>query len=530
MTLDNDAIVVLLPEIVLVIAGIFLPLLGAFLAPPSSKTGRAAARNAGERRLLAALALVALALAGLLATANLYEVPGLGFAHDAYGRLLSATEQATAPGSLVTGATAFNLLEVSPFVYLFQLVFLAVAGVVVLASPSYYKAKHQGEYYALILLSLVGMMVVASARDLVMLFVGIELASFCTYALAGFFKNAPDSSEAAVKYFIVGSLSSALTLFGISLFYGLAGSTQFADINRYTGQVMQQLASRPTDPFPALLVFAWGFLLAGFGFKIALVPFHNWAPDVYDGSPTTISAFLSAGSKKMGFAALFKVFLFGLIAVKANWMWAAGLVAIVTMTVGNVVALSQKSIKRMLAYSSIAQAGYMLIALPIATQYALAGGLFHIVTHAFMKSGAFLVVAAVAAVGVGETLDDWKGLGKRTPFLAFAMAVFMISFAGLPPLAGFASKFVLFSAAVQAGGWFVWLAVFGILNSVVSLFFYARLIRVMYVEDGPSTEPLRVGLGASVAVGIALVAVIGIGLYPAPVFDLATKAASVLLP
>jgi proton-translocating NADH-quinone oxidoreductase chain N len=282
------------------------------------------------------------------------------------------------------------------------------------------------------------------------------------------------------------------------------------------------------------------FLFAGFAFKIAAVPFHMWAPDVYDGSPSTVSAFLAAGSKKMGFAALFKVFLVGLIAVRADWGLLVGIVAVVTMTLGNVLALNQTNIKRMLAYSSVAQAGYILIALPVAAaaldpstgQYALAGGIFHIITHAFMKAGAFVVVAALIAVGLSERIDDFRGLSRRAPLMAFAMAVFLVSFAGIPPLAGFASKFVLFSGAVYASltpenSWLIALAIAGILNSAVSLYYYAKVVRVMYVDEPLDHQraPLRFPRAIMASVVVALAAVILIGLWPAPVIEVSLRAA-----
>ena len=303
--------------------------------------------------------------------------------------------------------------------------------------------------------------------------------------------------------------------------------------------MLGQLMAGAAHPYSPLIVLSTVFLLAGFGYKIAAFPFHMWAPDVYDGSPTAVSAFLAAGSKKMGFAALFKVFLVGLIAVRADWDVLVAIVAVATMTIGNVLALSQTNIKRMLAYSSVAQAGYMLIALPVAAvadpvtgQYALAGGIFHILTHAFMKAGAFIVVAALIAVGLSERLDDFRGLSRRAPLMAFSMAVFLVSFAGIPPLAGFASKFVLFSGAVQASlapehGWLIFLVIAGVLNSAVSLWYYARVVRVMYVDEPEAhqTAPLRLPKAITASVVVALLAVILIGLAPGPFIDISLRAA-----
>jgi NADH-quinone oxidoreductase subunit N len=251
---------------------------------------------------------------------------------------------------------------------------------------------------------------------------------------------------------------------------------------------------------------------------------------VYEGAPTPVSGLLAAASKKMGFAALFKVFLIGILVTKAQWEEAVAILAILTMTVGNLIAVSQTNIKRMLAYSSIAQAGYILIALPVATQYAVAGGVFHILTHAFMKSGAFMVVAAMGAVAIGEKLDDFKGLSKRSPFLALSMTLFLLSLAGIPPLAGFASKFVLFSSAVYSSlepgqSWLVWLAIAGVLNSALSLYYYARVIKNMYMEKGPE-EKVRVPPMMCAGIAFAVVMVVLIGVFPDPFVSVCKDAAS----
>lgn len=423
------------------------------------------------------------------------------------------------------------LLEVNTFSGFFMLVFVSVGLVVILGSPEFIRRdRHQGEYYALILLAITGMTIVAEAADLIALFIGLEIAGISSFALSGFRKAEKRSAEAATKYFIVGGFSSALTLFAISLLYGVAGTTSIAGIHDAL-----QVGSSPAwveDADPVVLL-ATVLLFAGFGFKIAAVPFHMWAPDVYEGAPTPVSGLLAAASKKMGFAAFFKVFLIGLVFSVAQWEEAAAILAVLTMTVGNVIAVSQTNIKRMLAYSSIAQAGYVLIVLPVGTQYAVAGGLFHILTHAFMKSGAFMVTAAMGAVAVGERLDDFKGLGRRAPWLALAMTLFLLSLAGIPPLAGFASKFVLFSSAVYAAElgphWLVWLAIAGVLNSALSLYYYARVIKYMYMEKGPE-EKLRIPPMLKLAVAVAAVMVVVIGVYPDAVIAICKEAASGMFP
>jgi len=430
-------------------------------------------------------------------------------------------------GTWTPPASGTPLLEINVFSGLFLLVFVAVGIIVVLSSPDFIrKDKNQGEYYSLVLLAIIGMSVVAESADLIALFVGLEIAGISSFALSGFRKTEKRSAEAATKYFIVGGFSSALTLFAISLFYGVAGTTSISGI----GAVLAGPSSQWIMDSDPVVLLAAVLLLAGLGFKIAVVPFHMWAPDVYEGAPTPVSGLLAAASKKMGFAALFKVFLIGILVTKAQWEEAVAILAILTMTVGNLIAVSQTNIKRMLAYSSIAQAGYILIALPVATQYAVAGGVFHILTHAFMKSGAFMVVATMGAVAIGERLDDFKGLSKRSPFLAFSMTLFLLSLAGIPPLAGFASKFVLFSSAVYSSlepgqSWLIWLAIAGVLNSALSLYYYARVIKNMYMEKGPE-EKVRVPPMMCAGIAFAVVMVVLIGVFPDPFVSVCKDAAS----
>ena len=505
----------LLPVFIVTGVGAIVPLLGAF----DGRRGGAHVRG-GALAVVSAMGILA---AMVLTLAMVVRIPGLGFMPQ------------VAPGG--APLLSFALLEMTPFVVLFDLVFLAVALMVVLGSPRYI-ARHQGEYYGLVLLATVGMMVVAASRDLITLFIGIELSSLCSFALAGYFKNRIGSTEAAMKYFLIGSISAALALFGISLVYGLTGGTSFEhlagiwnDPIRLGNDTTTTLGDQLVSGSFTIGVFVWALLLAGFGYKVAIVPFHNYAADVYEGAPNTVGGFLAAGSKQMGFAALFKVFFLGLFAVKANWDVMVGVLAIVTMVVGNVVALQQTNIKRMLAYSSIAQAGYILMALAIGTELALTGGLFHIVTYSFMKAGAFVALAAAATWGIGEEMTDWKGIGKRAPFLAFSMAVFMLSFAGIPPLAGFASKFVLFSSAIQAATGasalyatlFYALAGVGIATSAISLVYYWRVVRVMYVEESEGRR-LTVSSAAAIGVAIALAGTILMGIFPTLPLELAADA------
>ena len=428
----------------------------------------------------------------------------------------------------------YNALVIDPLSQVFKLIFIIVSLLAVLASIAYFKDhRNQDEYYALLLLATIGMMVVASANDLVALFVGFELASMSTYVLAGFEKKNPSSLEAALKYFIIGSLSSALMLFGMSLVYGITGST---NINAIIEFFRTSTATAPTG----LEIVALMFLIAGFGFKMALVPFHMWAPDTYEGSPTVVSALLAAGSKKMGFVAAFRVLVLALVAVRVDLQMTFAILAVITMTYGNIVAISQRSIKRMLAYSSIAQAGYIALAFVVTTQMSIAGGVLLALGHGLMKGGAFLVVAVVGYMVLSDNknakniddLGNFAGLGKRAPITAFAMLVFVLALAGVPPSAGFIGKFVLFySVTVEAirlaSTWLLLVVIVAILNSALSLYYYARIIKYMYVlpSDG---ERIKEPAPYVAAIVLAVIGTIGIGLYPEPFIQMALDAAKVL--
>ena len=443
----------------------------------------------------------------------------------AYGVVVAAW---TLGGYWEPPQSQMSLIDVDLFSGVFALAFISVGIIVVLSSPEHIvNERNHGEYYALVLLAVTGMTVVAMSTDLVILFVGLEVAGIASFALSGFSKHEKRSAEAATKYFIVGGFSSALTLFAISLFYGVSGTTSIAGM----GPAMETMFSS-VEGMDSVAVLATVMIMAGLGFKVAVVPFHMWAPDVYEGSPTPVSGLLAAASKKMGFAALFKIFLIGLVVTKTDWDVAVAVISVVTMTVGNLIAVSQTNIKRMLAYSSVAQAGYILMVLPIGTEYAVAGGLFHVLTHAFMKSGAFMVVSALGVRGIGESLNDFKGLRSRSPFLALAMALFLLSLAGIPPLAGFASKFVLFSSAVYASfdpgpSWLIWLAVAGVLNSALSLYYYARVIKYMYMERGPEGR-IAVPRLTGIAIVFALAMTIVLGVYFDAVVELCQQAAGQL--
>jgi proton-translocating NADH-quinone oxidoreductase chain N len=429
--------------------------------------------------------------------------------------------------SFGTEATMFSgTVSIDALSQFFKLVFLAVSLIVSVASIKYNEnSDHTEEFYTLVLFATLGMMVVASSNDLILLFCSFELASFATYALAGFEKQNARSLEGAMKYFVIGAVSSALMLFGISFVYGATGTTSIPTI-------AENAASLAENPIGLVAV---ALLIAGFGFKMALVPFHMWAPDTYQGSPSVVSSLLAAGSKKMGFVAAFRVFILALAALQPDWQLAFTILAVVTMTFGNVIAVSQTSVKRMLAYSSLAQAGYIAMAFVVMTPMALTGGIFYALAHAFMKGGAFIAAAAVVwMVGYAKTdrldipdhLDNFKGLGKRMPLAALCMTLFVFALAGIPPTAGFMAKFVLFSSAIQAN--MAWLAVIAILNSALSLFYYARLVRYMYFLP---PEGKKIGLPFPYAAALLLAAagVLAMGIWPEPFLQWAMNAAQVLI-
>jgi proton-translocating NADH-quinone oxidoreductase chain N len=425
----------------------------------------------------------------------------------------------------------YDSLVVDPLSQVFKLIFLIVSLITVIASIEYFKDnRNQDEYYALILMSTVGMMVVASANDLIALFVGFELASMSTYVLAGFEKKNPASLEAALKYFIIGSLSSALMLFGMSLIYGITGTTNIPGIIEFFKTAAES----------SLGVLAMVFLVAGFGFKMALVPFHMWAPDTYEGSPSVVSSLLAAGSKKMGFVAAFRVLVLALVAIRADVQFTFAILAIITMTYGNVVAVSQRSIKRMLAYSSIAQAGYIALAFVVTTPMSIAGGILLALGHALMKGGAFIAVAVVGYMVLSDNknakniddLENFAGLGKRAPITALGFFVFFLALAGIPPSAGFIGKLFLFYsitvvAISQSSSWLLLVVVIAILNSALSIYYYARVIKYMYVLP-PKGEKIKEPTAYVIAILIAVVGTIGIGLYPEPFINMAMNAAQVL--
>ena len=366
-----------------------------------------------------------------------------------------------------------------------------------------------GEYYALILFATVGMMLMAAGTDLIVIFLGLETMSMAIYVLAGILRHQTRSNEAALKYFLLGAFASGFLLYGIALIYGATGSVQLDKIAAFISTHVHD------GSFSPLLLMGMALLIVGFGFKVAAVPFHAWTPDVYEGAPTTITAFMAVGVKAAAFASFARVFLVSLGAVQEQWQWILWLLAVLTMIVGNVTALMQNNIKRMLAYSSIAHAGYLLVAMVAGGETGGAALMYYLVAYGLMNMGAFAVIVAVSRKGEpNEEFDDYAGLGFRHPGLALAMTIFMLSLTGIPPLVGFTGKFYVFSAAVKSG--FIWLAVIGVLNSVVSAYYYLRVVVTMYMYEGEKQiEPLSSRPALASAIVVAAVATILIGVFPA---------------
>jgi NADH-quinone oxidoreductase subunit N len=402
----------------------------------------------------------------------------------------------------------------------FAISLLIVSIMVTASSWNYMKNKtNPAAYYSLILLSSIGMILIAYSTDLVMLLVAWELMSIPTYALAAFSKRDPISNEAAIKYFLFGALSSAILVVAIGLVYGITGTTNI-------GQAIVSMVNVQPDLVPITLL-AVALFIAGFGFKMGLVPFHMWLPDAYEGAPTPIGALLAAGTKKAGFAAAIRVIVLAVFVLHLDWSMTLAIIAVFTMTLGNLGALVQKSVPRILAYSSIAQAGYIMIGLALApySDQALGGSLFHIINHAVMKSAAFIAVAAVAVTLASYSIEKYRGLAKRMPLTAIALSISLLALAGVPPLNGFWSKLVLFNSAIVTGPeiwWGPYLAIAGVLNSALSLGYYAWIMRKMYMEEGPDMTRVKEPRAISAVLIFAMIFMVGFGIWHAPILDFAT--------
>jgi len=424
-----------------------------------------------------------------------------------------------------------NMLAVDSFALFFKLLFLGIAALVILASTDYVAkfARFQGEYYALVLLSALGMMLMAATTELIAIYIALELTSISLYILVGFLKD-PKSTEASLKYLLLGAIASAVLLYGMALVFGVTGKTQLGEI----AQVIQAMSLQATSANPALIL-GIVLLVAGFGFKIAAVPFHMWVPDVYEGAPTPITAFLSVGSKAAGFAIILRVFYsaFGLPEwLSLNWGLIFAVLAAVGMTLGNVAALPQTNIKRMLGYSSIAQAGYLMVGLatvgasPTADVLGRSGVLFFLASYAVANLGAFIAIIAISNKLDSDLIQDYSGMIKRAPWLAIALSLCLISLIGIPPAAGFMAKFYIFSGGVQNG--LLWLVIIAVLNSVISAYYYLRVVKVMWLGEPASEEKVPSSGALRVALSLSCLGVLLLGIIPGYIMKMAEAAAKML--
>ncbi|MRR13925.1 NADH-quinone oxidoreductase subunit N [archaeon] len=444
--------------------------------------------------------------------------------HKAYLGYLSLVGIIIAGFTLIGGwgmpLAAFNDSVVQDnFSIFFKGIFLLTVGMTILISDQYFKREecNLGELYPLLLFATVGMMLMASGTDLMTIFLGLEVLSVSLYVLAGLNRANLKSNEAGLKYFLLGAFSTGFLLYGMALTYGATGTTRIAKIAEYVTQ-NNVVAQNP------MFVIGMLLMVVGFSFKIAAAPFHMWTPDVYEGAPTPMTAFMSAGPKAAGFAAFMRVAIIAFPSLKAEWSDLLWILAVLTMTVGNLIALNQDNIKRMLAYSSIAHAGYALVGFTAGNAEGTAGILFYMLSYAFMNIGAFAIIILVGKKGeANNNVMDYAGFGTKHPVLALAMAIFLFSLAGMPPTAGFIGKFYLFSGAIKAG--YVWLAIIGVLNSAASVYYYLRVMVYMYMKD-PVEEFDWMKLTPAVAICI-VIAVVGVllpGVVPAFLLDLAQQA------
>ena len=471
------------PEIIISAFGFLVLLVGVF------------SRSIGRRNYLGIIGLIGIVMAFF------YTLPQIGSMKSGFGGMFTS----------------------DGYALFFKILFLIIAFLTILISIGYTQREgiEFGEYYALILFATLGMMLMAAGTHFITIFLGLETMSISIYILVGMMREDQRSVESALKYFLLGAFATGFLLYGIALIYGATGSLYLKDVASYIGS--KNLLRSP------MLLMSLVFLTIGFGFKIASVPFHMWTPDVYEGAPTSITAFMATGVKAAGFSALIRVFFSGLPAFRPDWtsiMWA---ICVATMTVGNIVAISQTNIKRMLAYSSIAHAGYMLVAFVAGNDLGTSGILFYLMAYAFMNIGAFTCVILFGKKGEENTLiNDYAGLGFKYPLIAASMTIFLLSMAGIPPLGGFMAKFYVFSAAVKSR--FYWLAILGVLNSAVSVYYYLRVTVLMYFRE---SEREITGLESSPASVIALIlAVIGtlyMGIFPSSVLSFAQRSIAGLM-
>jgi NADH-quinone oxidoreductase subunit N len=481
MTLPEIHIVPILPELILTLFGVAVMLFDPFTA-----------KNRKSRLSTLALVGVLLAVGG-----NFLLVNGKG---DYYN----------------------GLVIVDSFSTFFNFLFLIIAALSILVSREYLVREgiNYSEYFALLLFATVGMCFMAGANELIMIFIGLEITSISTYVLAGFRRADLKSNESALKYFLLGSFATAFLLYGIALVYGAAHTTQLTKIS---GALL-------TDRIDLRLVLAGtALMLVGFGFKVATAPFHIWTPDVYEGAPIPVTGWMSVGPKAAGFAAFLRVFFIALPAVHQKWFWVLWLSAVLTMTIGNTAAMLQSNIKRMLAYSSIAHAGYILVAFAALSENGIASILFYLLAYSLMNLGAFAVISAWSLSGERRvTLDEYAGLGYRRPWLAAAFTVFLLGLSGIPLTAGFAGKFFMFRAAINSK--LYWLTIIALLNSAASLYYYLRPTIMMYMREPEElrvnaaredAHPTQISVATKFVIGFSLAAILYLGVFPSAILKLA---------
>ncbi len=444
----------------------------------------------------------------------------------------------------------YGMVRIDGVALLFKAIFLVAAGLAIGISTRYLdiEGEQHGEYYALVLFATVGMMFMACGYDLISLYISLELMALTFYVLVAFTKREKRSNEAAMKYFLLGAFSSGVLLYGMSLLYGVAGSTNIGDIGTSISDLMPRIqtaiqAGQAAGGVPdqladlrPLLLLAMIALGAGLFFKVAAVPFHMWAPDVYEGAPTSVTAFLSTGSKAASFVLYWRVFSQALEGMRADWAPLLGLVAAITIMVGNWAAVTQDNSKRLLAYSSISNAGYLLLGLVAHNEYGMIGLIVYLFVYTLMNMGAFGIIISLRRRGIiGDNVDDLTGLGQKAPVMAAMMSIFMLSLGGLPVTGGFIGKYFLFGGLLQRGRadnkyWYYALAVWAILNTVVSFYYYFRFIKVMYLGDRVAdNKPLALSPALQTALAVSVIGVLAIGVYPRWIIQLTQELVRPLL-
>lgn len=421
-----------------------------------------------------------------------------------------------------TAIAFYNTFSTDTFSSFFKYASLIGTLLVVFASMDFLKSlkSHHGEFYCLLLLSTAGIFFLSSAQDLILLYLSLEFLSICSYILAAFVRSDAKSAEAGMKYFLLGAVTSAVMLYGISFVYGLTGSTQLSEI--------ADSINRQGIQHSGTLFFSCMLLLVGFGFKSALAPFHMWCPDTYEGAPTAVTAYLACVAKLGGLIGIFRIFYTAFLPMQPDWSVTLAIISAFSMSIGNLIALSQKNIKRMLAYSSISHAGFILMGFAAATphNFGIQSVLVYILSYLFMNMGAFVVVMIVYGKIHSDDIDDYAGLSQRSPFLSFCLAIFMLSLLGLPPLAGFIAKFYVLASALSSP--FVWLAVVGIVNSVISAYYYLNVVRVMYILPPKDNTPVDSVTELNIALVFSMAATLLIMFVPTILSDFTRKCAEML--